>query len=48
MIVRRVCAWCRTCYALVIWPMGSVRHDTHGACVPCAQAWRAEFQRRVQ
>ena len=41
MIVRRVCSWCRTCYALVIWPEAARRlPDTHGVCTACAADWR--------
>ena len=42
MIVRRVCSWCRTCYALVIWP-DAPQHDTHGGCGPCVAKWKATY-----
>ena len=41
MIVRRVCAWCRTTMGLLV--SDTLMKDTHGACRQCADGWRRQL-----
>ena len=45
-IHRRVCAWCRTCYGLAIWPQSTAPMDTHGGCERCIREWKETYLRR--
>ena len=41
MIVRRVCAWCKTTMGLIA--SADMAKDTHGACRACADGWRVQL-----